>query len=61
MLWLWLRPVAVAPIGSLAWEFPYAAGVALKKERERERKIGEACDNYQRRGTEERSTGEEIS
>ena len=28
LLWLWCRPVATAPIGSLAWEPPYAAGVA---------------------------------
>ena len=28
--WLWCSPVAVALIGSLAWEPPYAAGVALK-------------------------------
>ena len=31
LLWLWRRPAAVAPIGPLAWELPYAAGVALKK------------------------------
>ena len=31
MLWLWLRPVATAPIRPRAWEPPYAAGVALKK------------------------------
>ena len=39
LLWLWCRSEATAPIRSLAWELPYAAGVALKKERERERKI----------------------
>ena len=31
LLWLWCRPVATAPIGPLAWEPPYATGVALKK------------------------------
>ena len=31
MLWLWCRPVAVAPVQLLAWELPYAAGAALKK------------------------------
>ena len=31
LLWLWSRLEAVAPIGPLAWEPPYAAGVALKK------------------------------
>ena len=30
LLRLWCRPTAVAPIGSLAWETPSAAGVALK-------------------------------
>ena len=30
LLWLWHRLVAVALIRSLAWEPPYAAGVALK-------------------------------
>ena len=30
LLWLWCRPAAVAPIRPLAWEPPYAAGVALK-------------------------------
>ena len=33
---LWCRPVAVAPIGPLAWEPPYAAGGALKKRKDRE-------------------------
>ena len=27
---LWCRPAAVAPIGPLAWEPPYAVDVALK-------------------------------
>ena len=30
LLWLWCRPVAVAPIQPLAWEPPYAASAALK-------------------------------
>ena len=30
LLWLWLRPVAMAPIGPLAWEPLSASGVALK-------------------------------
>ena len=33
LLWLWLRLAAAAPIGSLAWELPYAAGVALKRKK----------------------------
>ena len=31
LAWLWCRPEAVALNGPLAWEPPYAAGVALKK------------------------------
>jgi len=31
LLWLWCRPVATAPIRPLAWEPPYARGVALEK------------------------------
>ena len=30
LLWLWLWLAATAPIQPLAWEIPYAAGVALK-------------------------------
>ena len=31
LLWLWCRLVATAPIRPLAWEPPYAIGVALEK------------------------------
>ena len=31
LLWLWCWPVAMAPIRPLAWESPYAKGVALEK------------------------------
>ena len=31
LLWLWCSPVATAPIRPLAWEPPYATGVALEK------------------------------
>ena len=30
LLWPWHRPAATAPIQPLAWESPYAAGVALE-------------------------------
>ena len=33
LLWLWCGPAATAPIRSLAWEPPYAAGAALKKKK----------------------------
>ena len=42
LLWLWCRLAAVAQIGPLAWEPPYATGAALKKKkkrREREKKM----------------------
>ena len=40
LLWLWRRPVATPPIQLLAWEPPYAAGVALKdKKKKKKRKI----------------------
>ena len=31
LLWLWHRPAAEARVGHIAWELPYAVGVALKK------------------------------
>ena len=31
LLWLWCRLAAVALIGSLTWELPYAVSVALKQ------------------------------
>ena len=31
LLWLWRRSAATAPIRPLAWEPPYATGVALEK------------------------------
>ena len=38
MLWLWRRLAATALVAPLAWEHPYAAGVALKKKKERKKK-----------------------
>ena len=37
LLWLWRRPAATAGIGSLAWEPPYAMGVALKRQKEKKK------------------------
>ena len=34
LLWLWGRPAAIALIQPLAWEPPYATGVALNKKKE---------------------------
>ena len=38
LLWLWWKPVAAALIGPLAWEPPYAMGVALKRAKKKKRK-----------------------
>ena len=38
LLWLRRRPVATALIGPLAWEPPYAAGVALKCQKQKKQK-----------------------
>ena len=35
LLWLWCRRAAVARIGPLAWEHPYAVGVALKSKKQK--------------------------
>ena len=37
LLWLWCRLAAAAVIRPLAWELPYAMGVALKR-KEKEKK-----------------------
>ena len=37
LLWLWHRHAAVALTGPLAWEPPYAVGVALKKQKKKKR------------------------
>ena len=33
LLWLWRRPAAVAPIRCRAWEPPYSADAALKRQK----------------------------
>ena len=38
VLWLWRRPAATALIRSLAWDPPYAAGVALEKTKKKKEK-----------------------
>ena len=35
LLWLWHRLAATAPIRSLVWEPPYAAIVALKRQKQK--------------------------
>ena len=38
LLWLWRRLAAVAPILPLAWEPPYAAGAAVKRQKDKRKK-----------------------
>ena len=38
LLWLWCRPVATALVGPLAWESPYATGVALERQKDKKKK-----------------------
>ena len=38
LLWPWHRPVALALIGPLAWEFPYATGSGPRKGRGKKKK-----------------------
>ena len=43
----WRRPAAVALIQPLAWESPYAAGVAVKREREKKKVLENELDRKQ--------------
>ena len=36
LLWLWHRPAAVALIRPLAWEHPYTASMALKRQKQKQ-------------------------
>ena len=38
LLWLWCRAAATVRIGPLAWEPPYAAGVALKRQKKKKKR-----------------------
>ena len=38
LLWLWCRAAATALIRLLAWEPPYASGVALKGQKDKKKK-----------------------
>ena len=40
LLWLWSRLAATGPIRPLAWEPPYAMGVALQKAKRQKKKKG---------------------
>ena len=46
LLWLWRRPAAMALITSLAWEPPYAMGVALEKTKKKKKKKERKKNSY---------------
>ena len=50
LLWLWHRPAAAAPIQPLAWQLPYAIGVALKRSSptQKKKKISKALAGLSR-------------
>ena len=50
-MWLWRRLVATAPIRPLAWEPPYAVGVALKSNKKRIRQKTQGLKMEQGKGT----------
>ena len=52
LLWLWCRLAAAAPIGPLAQELPYVAGVALKRKEKSRWKAGLLAELDQRQETE---------
>ena len=45
LLCLWHRPAAIAPIGPLAWEPPYAEGTSLKSQKKKkEKELGKIAE-----------------
>ena len=66
LLWLWCRPEAIALIGPLSWELPYATGIALKGQKKRIPRPG-LCLGYQyeyprdRKKTKSRTMGEILA
>ena len=49
LLWLWCRLAATVPIGPLAWEPPYAMGVAQEKAKRQKKKMvdNKTCKLFQ--------------
>ena len=52
LLWLWCRPAATTLIRLLAWDPPYAAGVALKgqKTKKKKKKAKQLGEDYKHSG-----------
>ena len=56
-LWLWRRPAATAPIRLLAWEPPYTASEALKRQERKRKKDGR---NEQRKMKKKKQSRDEV-
>ena len=46
LLWLWHRSAATTPIGPQAWEPPYAADAALKRQKSQKKKKRKENNKY---------------
>ena len=46
LLWLWCRLASTALIQPLAWEPPYATGVALEKTKDKKKKVDEPAPGH---------------
>ena len=46
LLWLGCKPATAAPLGTLAWELPYALGTALKNMKEETAFASEGTENF---------------
>ena len=46
LLWLWYRSAAIAPIRPLAWEPPYAVGMALISKKKKKKKVHTLILNF---------------
>ena len=57
LLWLWHRPAATAPIRPLAWEPPYATGVALKRQKTKNKQT----KNFQQTKVQDQMASQENS
>ena len=61
LLWLWCRLTAIPLIRPLAWEPPYAMGVALEKAKNnKERKKERKKDNIERETQSDKSISNDL-
>ena len=62
LLWVWYRPSAVAPIGPLAWESPYATGADLENTKKKKKtKISIAVVSAYQKASQSSFCGSEVN